>query len=388
MIHIMYKSTTITMGIVVNAHRHFSARGKLTLTKHTKLLKNSRISAGFSHQRDLSNCHVLGVSVQPVLHSYQQKRTLTNGSSGHPLSGLSKLFNPETNPCVDFGIRYLEWVHDVTGLPWWGTIISAAIIAKLSIFPLFWYSVYKRAIYQSVHQKLAVKRQLVDQNLYHMQRVMGFSDKERKQELEDSFKTLRKDHYEKYMVHPLQPTLAMLIQASLWFSMSAALRNMSGLPLPFTGERGLFEPGFAEGGVAWFPNLLLPDTSMAVGLITFSILIITSQMSILTTRQRLQGRPMPLVVKTVSVFGHLGATWLLYLSSILPCSMTLYWGVSGGCSLIQNLVFLSPRALNILKIPVMFPNPTPYKSLMTEAKRLYLKPFLPQSKTPKKNERS
>lgn len=80
---------------------------------------------------------------------------------------------------------------------------------------------------------------------------------------------------EKENCHPLKTTILLFLQIPLWISLSVAIRNMVYmLPNP-TIEAGLTFVELSVGGIAFIPNLTVPDVSyifpLSLGIINFAL---------------------------------------------------------------------------------------------------------------------
>ncbi|XP_016121092.1 mitochondrial inner membrane protein COX18-like, partial [Sinocyclocheilus grahami] len=136
--------------------------------------------------------------------------------------------------------------------------------------------------------------------------------------------------------HPFKASLLIWVQLPMWVCLSLALRNLSlgmgHVPL---------EAGLATGGVLWFPDLTLPDSTwimpVSLGLIN-------------------------LLITEVRRFSRLGL------------SMCLYWLSSSCVGLAHNLLLRSPRFRAVCRIPpTRSDSETPYKDIAAAFVAKYIK---------------
>jgi inner membrane protein COX18 len=80
---------------------------------------------------------------------------------------------------------------------------------------------------------------------------------------------MKKKASELYKVHKCQPLYTFVlpwVQLPIFVTVSFALRNMAGFPIPFFDNVALPVSGFSDGGVMWFLDLTAPDPTLILPL--------------------------------------------------------------------------------------------------------------------------
>ncbi|OMJ19554.1 Mitochondrial inner membrane protein OXA1L [Smittium culicis] len=142
------------------------------------------------------------------------------------------------NTPVGWVEQLLEFSHVYTGLPWWGTIITATVAIRLALFPINVILQRKIINMQNIQPEMvAIKAKLTraqeEKNMYEYQNQAS------------QMRMLMK----KKGVSPFSTILLPIIQMPVMISFFMALRAMSELPVP----------SFETGGLLWFTNLAAAD---------------------------------------------------------------------------------------------------------------------------------
>lgn len=171
-----------------------------------------------------------------------------------------------------------------------------------------------------------------------------------------------------------------LVQLPVFLGMSSVYRRMCGLEngflsavlgaLPLIGRRAdtaaadggsvsasmvsMTDPSLAYEGMLWFPNLMLPDTTLCLGGITAGINLIMLFLN--TTRSRRAGMPavkLSLWRRTILTLGAGLSLAIIPISASMPAGVMLYWASSTAATLVTNMMLDVSRPLK--------PAPTPCK---------------------------
>lgn len=127
---------------MLRARRPLSARA-------SSVLRSGAVQSGFRLQpAALQRPRAAVVQRAPVRH-------LSDGGKGlsaadfilrYPLPKVPEEPPAFLKPLVDFGVNYINAIHSVTGLPWWATIITSAVVMRVAFLPLTVYQYRKGAL--------------------------------------------------------------------------------------------------------------------------------------------------------------------------------------------------------------------------------------------------
>ncbi|XP_012354944.1 cytochrome c oxidase assembly protein COX18, mitochondrial isoform X2 [Nomascus leucogenys] len=158
--------------------------------------------------------------------------------------------------------------------------------------------------------------------------------------------------------HPFKATVLVWIQLPMWIFMSFALRNLS------TGaahsEGFSVQEQLATGGILWFPDLTVPDSTwilpISVGVINLLIVEICALQKIGMSRFQTY----------ITYFVRAMSVLMIPIAATVPSSIVLYWLCSSFVGLSQNLLLRSPGFRQLCRIPsTKSDSETPYKDIFT-----------------------
>lgn len=132
----------------------------------------------------------------------------------------------------------LVGMHDMTGLPWWGSIVALTLAMRLCLLPLVVRNLRHGARMQAVGPQMnGLMKRLTEAKKAGDQTAMMIAQK--------NLMSLMKEHD----VSPFRSFLLPLIQVPFFLSMFWALRKLAYLPFP----------QLKEGGFSWVTDLTAPD---------------------------------------------------------------------------------------------------------------------------------
>uniref|UniRef100_A0A3P9LZV1 Cytochrome c oxidase assembly factor COX18 n=1 Tax=Oryzias latipes TaxID=8090 RepID=A0A3P9LZV1_ORYLA len=259
---------------------------------------------------------------------------------------------PPVHLCEDL----LVSVQQLSGLPWWMSIIAATLTVRTAVtLPLAAYQlliVCKVEALQAEISELA-KRLRYEVLVRSLCSVFRFQFK----------KNLRRIVSQLYIrdnCHPFKASLLVWVQLPLWISLSLALRNLS---LNQSGEfksagSGSLQGELAAGGALWFSDLTVPDSTwilpVCLGLTNLLIVEVFSLQRVgVSGVQRL-------VLNGIRGFCVL----MIPIAAVVPSSMALYWFTSSLVGFSHNLILRSPAVHKILRLPTRR-SETPYRDLLS-----------------------
>lgn len=267
----------------------------------------------------------------------------------------------------------LLYVHDITGLPWWATIVATTIVIRTGMtLPLTVYQNYILAKVENISLELKDMVNELKKETAIAKKAYNLTDKQATILFKRSLKKQWQNLIVRDNCHPLKATLLIWFQIPVWVCMSFALRNLvyifNGNPAAMVTFMEL-----SAGGIGWIPNLTEPDHSwilpVAFGLTNLTIIEI----------QRLSKLRQP--SRLYNVFTNVFRVFTIVMIPVaanVPSCMCLYWMTSSSIGLVQNLALLSPSLRRKLRIPLA-PSELeePYKHIKEEL-RHGLKKYLPK----------
>lgn len=240
--------------------------------------------------------------------------------------------------------------HDYTNLPWWSTIILSTFLTRsLVTLPLAISQQKNIAKFENIvkEEMPALAKEIGGQTKLY-QTKFGISDQEAAILFKRSVKKQHDELIQKHNCHPAKAGVLILFQIPLWITNSCAIRNlMSGKPDPESHEAITTMAEFALGGFAFIPNLLDVDHSLIFP-VTFGILnLVIIELSMYSRTLVKTGKFSTFLTNFFRIF----VIYLVYISSIMPSGLTLYWWSSSLFGFGQNLLLLSPKFRRLVKIP-------------------------------------
>lgn len=213
--------------------------------------------------------------------------------------------------------RVLEFTHVYTGLPWWGTIIVAAVAVRIVLFPLY----VKASTNATRMSKIKPEMEAI------MDEIKAGGQAEQMKAMEKRRKLMKSNNVS--MLASVYP----LVQIPFAYGFFQALRKMANANVE----------GFSDQGYSWFQNLIEVDPYL--GLHAISCLAI---MSIV----RLGGE----TGQATMAKGMQKLMYVLPLVSIVitknfAAGVMVYFAANSVLSLVQSLIFKSTTLRNVLGMP-------------------------------------
>lgn len=155
-------------------------------------------------------------------------------------------------------------LHDMSGLPWWSTIIVSTILLRGCLtLPL---ALYQNKILAKVEKLATVDMPELAKELkmetHFAVKKFNWDERTAKIMYSRSLKKQWSELLARDNCHPAKSFIVILFQLPLWIGQSCALRNMLFmLPDPSAVTAQVVCAEMQLGGVAWFPNLIEYDHS-------------------------------------------------------------------------------------------------------------------------------
>lgn len=177
------------------------------------------------------------------------------------------------SPPVHFMQDSLTQLHDVSGLPWWSSIIVSTIIIRGAItFPLAVHQAKNLTKFEKVTEEMPALVKELKVETAHAMKKFKWNEKQARIMYNHSLKK----QYNRLIVrdncHPAKSTLLVLIQVPLWITLSWSIRNLIYMrPDPSSLNAQLIFTQLTVGGFGWIPNLTEIDHSFILP-VTFGVL--------------------------------------------------------------------------------------------------------------------
>lgn len=217
----------------------------------------------------------------------------------------------------------IDYIHTVTGCPWWASIALATLLIRTLQIPLIVNQLKATSKFTLLRPKLeAIKEEMQDQGMDPRAVAEG--------------RARMSNLFKEYGVTPFTPLRGLLISGPVFCCFFFAVRNMV--------EK---VPSFKDGGMLWFTDLTIPDTMYVFPVLTAFTFWITVE---LNAQEGLEGNPTANTIKNVS---RGFAALSIPLTASFPNAIFCYWITSNLFSLCYGLVIKKPEVKKLLGIPII-----------------------------------
>ncbi|GAA6215159.1 mitochondrial inner membrane protein COX18 [Lates japonicus] len=248
--------------------------------------------------------------------------------------------------------HFLVSVQQISGLPWWLSIVVATLsVRTLITLPL---AAYQLIIVSKVEALQVEISELAKRLRYEVSiraRERGWTDKQSRFQFQKNLRRLVSQLYIRDNCHPFKASLLVWVQLPLWISLSLALRNLS-------LDQSALQSNLAAGGALWFPDLTAPDSTwilpVSLGLINLFIVEVFALQRLSPTRFQ------KLALNCIRGFSVL----MVPIAASVPSSLALYWFISSLVGFSHNLLLRSPLIHKLLQLPT-HRSDSPYRDLLS-----------------------
>eukprot|EP00978_Attheya_sp_CCMP212_P038162 scaffold186429_cov41-Attheya_sp.AAC.1 len=247
-------------------------------------------------------------------------------------------YNP-ADKCIDV----IHSIHDMTGYTYAGSIVLGTFVVRVGLFPLFVMSQRNTSRMAHMRPEMEVLKNKID-------RMGQKADQETQMKMAIQMKAL----FAKYECNPMKGLLLPFIQAPIFMSMFFGLKKMP----------DYFPDDLSTGGVLWFPDLSIPDATLALPILsalTFLGMIEIGKKEMMATNPA-QGQLF------VNGMRGLSAAMVVFTYSF-PASVFCYWMCNNTVSLVQAALFKVPfirSSLGIWEPPKPVPGAPPPAGFMEQ----------------------
>ncbi|XP_043228720.1 cytochrome c oxidase assembly protein COX18, mitochondrial-like [Amphibalanus amphitrite] len=239
-------------------------------------------------------------------------------------------------------------LHDVSGLPWWATVLVTTVAARgLVTLPLGLYQSYILAKFENLRPEMDAVVVEIKKEMSVAVRKYQWDQKRAKRVFNKAVKKQMSELIAQHNCHPLKAGLVLWFQFPFWIGLSMALRNLSWALPARDAAAQLVRLQLAVGGVLWFPNLAMPDPTLALPVLFAVCNLCAIEVGVLSRVQRgtrLQ-RWMTNLARGVTVI-------VVPVAAQLPSAVVFYWTISSFCGLLSNLALMSPSLRRAAGVPL------------------------------------
>jgi len=228
--------------------------------------------------------------------------------------------------------QFLYSMHDLTGLPWWATIMGTGLLMRGVLLPLGVYTVRNTAKMATLKPHIeAIKNKSAQRDVTQMDAADKMKvRKEAQAELAALWK--------KSGVHPMRSLAVGLAQAPFFIYFFWTLRRMSETC-----------PDFHTGGTLWFPDIAIADP--VYGLPCFTTLCFLANTELMRWLSIRAGAELGRQQVIMGWFIRGLAFVLLPLTANFPAAVHLYWATSNASSALQTMLWRSKEVRTFLDLP-------------------------------------
>ncbi len=222
----------------------------------------------------------------------------------------------------DMAVKTISSVHELSGLPWWTTIIATTILVRIGLaYP---------AITAMQNTSRITKHKPELDAIMQRQKSGNMDPKDAQQEI--------LAFYKRYDVNPFKAFVPIILQMPVFVGMFLGLRKI-----------GDYYPDMSTGGAYWFSDLTAPDPSLLIptpDVLNLSDVGILPAIAgagfvatILAGSDGMENNPMGPNIKRFLI--GLGCI-TPFVASQFPAGLLVYWVTNNSWSLGQSLLFKVP----------------------------------------------
>lgn len=284
-----------------------------------------------------NDAFVASAVVPPPASVIQQHAAPSSPPSGllWDNEGFTRLFDPinwagVTDPIYYFFQGNLELIHNLTGLPWWGTAVAFALAVRLLTFP-----------FQVRQQRLTAATARIQPQLLEIRQKYMYTDpkSDSKNPLESAqrMSVESRELMKKHGVGPLSALANAGPQAFAMISGFIVLRSIA------NDNSATLHQLWLQGGDFWFTNLCAADPTYILPIL-----------STITTGSLLLITPMPQYSRKTVYMISTGIMALSFAFTMgFPSIIHLFWTGSSSLTLVSTYMLLQPAARKFFNIPAI-----------------------------------
>ena len=253
-------------------------------------------------------------------------------------------------------------LHEFTGMPWWAIILGSSIFYRgILMFPA---QIFTQHVI--VRRKLAIE-ELETKTIPALKRVVNAKAKKNLWTFEQTKRHFQEKELQlieftnvKYNCVRKKMYLPQYIQMPVWMSMTMAWYKLI--------SSSEYRSEFLTQGPILMSDLISAPTTPFLPLCIGLLFVSSIQVNLLLHRIEKQST----YGKFMLGFSYGLVSLLVYMSSLAPNGIGLYWAGSAAAGLASNLILVSPKAKTLFRIK-SFPNDPekPYQAMYENAMHKY-----------------
>lgn len=267
-------------------------------------------------------------------------------------------------------VHYLQQnliqIHDVTGLPWWATIVLSTVLLRSVLIPLSIYQNKIMARLEMINMEMPAIVEELKKEATIAAKLFKWDEVEARRVYNYSLRNQRRLLIERDNCHPLKSIIVLWVQIPLWICQSVAIRNLVNMfPNPESVQTQLIWNELTTGGFGWIPNLTVSDASLILPVTLAVMNLAIIDINILRNKTA----PNTFQKAAAWIFGGVSVA-MIPVASWVPSCLVLYWTTSSATALAQNLLLMSPKFKQLTGIPTNVSShlENPYKHIYMKFK--------------------
>jgi YidC/Oxa1 family membrane protein insertase len=266
------------------------------------------------------------ISMSPPLDAATTQEVIASIGSSSPNS-----LNHSPNIVFDTMQNALEALQGFTGVPWWLTIIGSTVLVRASFTPLILHQL-------RVTGRYATSAKPESDRLWNLvkQATVPGTDNSTKLKAYQIYIQGMRSVLNKHNISLFSMFSGTLVQIPVFISFVFTMRRMIRDP-ELAHE-------LAQGGILWFDNLTLPDSTMILPLAAIGLTYTNLQVS-------LGNAPRGSIFYWLKDIGQVLLILGLPITSALPQGVFVYWTTSASFSAIQTQVLRADSTRVALGLP-------------------------------------
>ncbi|XP_011499967.1 PREDICTED: mitochondrial inner membrane protein COX18 [Ceratosolen solmsi marchali] len=240
-------------------------------------------------------------------------------------------------------------VHEITGLPWWASIVVTSFAARIIVtLPLHISQIRNAAKLEIIQVEMKDTAQRLQMEAVYLSRHNNWPESWAKA----NYYSKIREEYNNLIIrdncHPAKNFILLLIQIPMWVAFSFSTRNLCFmLPVPDTYAQ-LTYLELTVGGFGWVKNLTSVDNYLilpcTIGLLNLSLLEI---------HRLFKPKKQMKFEKWIKILLRILIVTTAYFATYLPAATNIYWMSSSLYGLIQVFITNSTRLRRLCKIPIV-----------------------------------
>lgn len=207
----------------------------------------------------------------------------------------------------------LVGMHEITGLPWWASIMALTLTLRMTLFPMVIKNLKHNVRFGAVTEQFqALMKRITEAKKENDQVALASASA--------NLQTLMKTHD----VSPIRPLFLPLMSVPLFLSMFYAIRKLAELPLP----------QLKEGGFSWVTDLTAPDPYYILPIASIALQLLSFKVGVDGTGNAAKASSARTMAHVRNFF-LVTSPGLVLAVSYFPAAVLFYWTTANAFTLTQ-----------------------------------------------------